>query len=39
VCQEFPDRAGKGPCLDDEYESCTHRPKIVSEWLPYKQDE
>jgi hypothetical protein len=32
VCQEFADRKGKGPCLDQEWGTCTHRPKLDSGW-------
>jgi hypothetical protein len=35
VCQDYPDRKGKGPCLGEERTSCTHRPKIISEWKKY----
>ena len=36
VCQEFPDRKGKGPC--DIGVLCRHRPKLVSEWIQNPKD-
>ena len=33
VCQDFPERKGKGPCLDEARKTCAHRPKLVTGWI------
>jgi len=33
VCQKDSARKGKGPCLNEEYALCTHRPKLITNWL------
>lgn len=37
VCQTFPERKGKGPCLGEERKNCTHRPKLVGDWIQNQQ--
>jgi len=35
LCTSGPNRNPNGPCMEEE---CPHRPKIVSDWLPFNPE-